>query len=432
MTLFQAIFAPKFIESLCFCYFCNMKHAALILIIFLLSGAISYGQYTDHRDHQLDSLETVVAPWTEARMAKATPEEKSMISDAWHELMWGYSNINPSRSMYFARRDMELCQQELWLNQALQSAKMIGQHHWAAGQTDSAMAYFNKALAIADRMALKEPLPGKPEGYKQSTIDDAYSGVYGAIGNLYASMDSLPRAMEYYQKCGDLLEKNGWNESSSVLYQNMGETWLEAGNLKEAENSYNKALQFGQAAEDSLLIANAQAGLGALYLEQGKTSKALQQLKSADEYFSTHEDQEYRSRLFTLDVTGKVLVAQKRQTRMIAVGAVLLSVLLLCLILLLLRALRLSKEKKAANKVIEEIITDSDKPAPVTGDEPKLTERELQILPLIAEGFTNKEIASKLYLTEQTIKWYRMRLNEKFEAKNASELIVKAKEMGIV
>jgi len=56
----------------------------------------------------------------------------------------------------------------------------------------------------------------------------------------------------------------------------------------------------------------------------------------------------------------------------------------------------------------------------------------LQILPLIAEGFTNKEIASKLYLTEQTIKWYRMRLNEKFEAKNASELIVKAKEMGIV
>ena len=281
-------------------------------------------------------------------------------------------------------------------------------------------------------MALKEPLPGKPEGYKQSTIDDAYSGVYGAIGNLYASIDSIPLAIEHYMKCGELLEKNGWDESSSVLYQNMGETWLDAGNLKEAATCYNKALQYGEVAEDSLLIANAKAGLGALYLEQGKTSKALQQLKSADEYFSTHEDQEYRSRLYTLDVTGKVLVAQKRQTRMIAVGAVLLSVLLLCLILLLLRALRLSKEKKAANKVIEEIITDSDKPAPVTGDEPKLTERELQILPLIAEGFTNKEIASKLYLTEQTIKWYRMRLNEKFEAKNASELIVKAKEMGIV
>lgn len=409
-----------------------MKKPTLILTIFLLSGAISYGQYSDHRDHKLDSLETVVASWTEARMDKATPEEKSMIADAWHDLMWGYSNINPGRSLYFARRNMELCLQELWLNQALQSAKMIGQHHWATGQNDSAMTYFNKALAIADRMAMKEPLPGKPDGYRQSTIDDAYSGVYGAIGNLYASIDSISQAMEYYRKCGDLLEKNGWNESSSVLYQNMGETWLDEGNLKEAESCYNKALQFGKVAEDSLLVANAQAGLGALYLKQGKTSKALKQLKAADEYFSTHEDQEYRSRLNTLDVTGKVLEAQKRQTRTIAVGAFVLASLFLCLVLLLLRALRLSKEKRAADEVIGEIISESEKKVPATGDLPKLTDRERDILALVAKGLTNKEIASKLYLTEQTIKWYRMRMTVKFEAKNASELIVKAKEQGIV
>ena len=409
-----------------------MKKPTLILTIFLLSGAISYGQYSDHRDHKLDSLETVVASWTEARMDKATPEEKSMIADAWHDLMWGYSNINPGRSLYFARRNMELCLQELWLNQALQSAKMIGQHHWATGQNDSAMTYFNKALAIADRMAMKEPLPGKPDGYRQSTIDDAYSGVYGAIGNLYASIDSISQAMEYYRKCGDLLEKNGWNESSSVLYQNMGETWLDEGNLKEAESCYNKALQFGKVAEDSLLVANAQAGLGALYLKQGKTSKALKQLKASDEYFSTHEDQEYRSRLNTLDVTGKVLEAQKRQTRTIAVGAFVLASLFLCLVLLLLRALRLSKEKRAADEVIGEIISESEIKVPATGDLPKLTDRERDILALVAKGLTNKEIASKLYLTEQTIKWYRMRMTVKFEAKNASELIVKAKELGIV
>ena len=409
-----------------------MKKAALILPLFLLSRVVSYGQYTDHRDHELDSLETVVAPWTEGRMASATPEEKSMLADAWNELMWGYSIINPGRSLYFARRNLELCLQEKWLNQALQSAKMIGQHHWAAGQIDSAMTYFNRALAIADRMALKEPLPGKPDGYRQSTIDDAYSGVYGAIGNLYASLDSIPQAMEYYRKAGELFEKNGWNESTSVLYQNMGETWLDAGNLKEAEPCYNKALRFGEVAEDSLLIAKTRAGLGALYLEQGKTSKALQQLRAADEYFSTHEDQEYRSRLYTLDVTGKVLEAQKRQTRTIAVGAVVLAALLLCLVLLLLRALRLGKEKKAADEVIGEIISESEQKAPAAGKQPKITDRERDILALVAEGLTNKEIAAKLYLTEQTIKWYRMRLTAKFEAKNASELIVKAKELGIV
>ncbi len=418
-----------------------MKRLAILLPLLFLSCLLAKGQYTDHRDHQLDSLEEVVAPWTEARMVRATEEEKSMIADAWHDLMWGYSNINPGRSLYFARRNMELCLQELWLNQALQSARMIGQHHWAAGQTDSAMTYFNKSLAIADKMALKESLPGKPDGYKQSTIDDAYSGVYGAIGNLYASIDSFPQAMEYYRKAGELFEKNGWNESSSVLYQNMGETWLDAGNLKEAETCYNQALQFGKVADDSLLIAKARAGLGALYLEQGKTSRALQQLKAADEYFSTHEDQEYRSRLYTLDATGKVLEAQRRQTRTIAIGAVVLATLLLCLVLLLLRTLRLGREKKAADTVIGEIIAEKEvseggappaKPELSKAKGPVLTDREREILPLMAGGLTNKAIAAKLFLTEQTIKWYRMRLNEKFNAKNAAEVIAKAKETGII
>ena len=413
-----------------------MKKALLSFAISLLFTPVSHAQYTDHRDHQLDSLEAVVAPWTEARVASANPEERERVCDAWNELMWGYSNINPSRSLYFARKTMSLSLEEKWLNQAFQAAKMIGQHHWAAGQIDSAKAGFAAAKAIADRMARKEPLPGKPNGYKQETIEDAYSGLYGALGNMYASVDSIPQAMAFYRKCGELLEKNGWNESCSVLYHNMGETWLGAGNIKEAEACYNKSLQFAQQAEDSLLIAEARAGLGAFYLEQGKTAKALVQLKAADEYFSTHEDQEYRNRLYTLDLSGKVLEAQKKQRTAIAIGSAILSLVLIALLVLLFKALRLSREKKAADAVIEEVMAESKEnkvtSAPIHTGKPALTDRELEILPLMAEGLTNKTIASKLFLSEQTIKWYRMRLNEKFNAKNAAELIAKAKEQGII
>ena len=184
-----------------------MKNTAAILPILLLFAIPAMGQYTDHRDHQLDSLESVVAPWTQERIAAASYEEKDMLSDAFGELMWGYSQINPSHSLYFARKTYTLCLQELWLNQAFQAAKMIGQHHWAAGQTDSAKASFATALAIADRMALKEPLPGKPNGYKDATIDDAYSSLYGAIGNMYSSLDSIPQAMDYYSRAAELLSK---------------------------------------------------------------------------------------------------------------------------------------------------------------------------------------------------------------------------------
>ena len=148
-------------------------------------------------------------------------------------------------------------------------------------------------------------------------------------------------------------------------------------------------------------------------------------------------NREYRSRLYTLDVTGKVLEAQKQQSRALAIGAVLLSVLLLSLVLVLLISLRLGKEKKAADAVIEEAMEAIDRQeipgqAGNNTDRLALTRRELEILPLVAEGLTNKQIAAKLYLTEQTIKWYRMRLNVKFQAKNATEVIAKAKERGII
>ena len=408
-----------------------MKRLAIILSVSLLSHAVAKGQYSDHRDHQLDSLEEIVAPWTESRMASASPDELDMLGDAYDELMWGYAQINPSRSLFFARKNLALSRKELWLNRAFQAAKMMGQHHWAAGQTDSAKAAFATALSLADRMALKEPLPGKPNGYKEETIDDAYSSLYGALGNLYASLDSIPQAMEYYRKARELFEKNGWLESHSVLYHNMGETWLEAGNLKEAEACYNKALRYGQKAGDSLMIANAKAGLGALYLEKGKTGKALCYLQEADEYFSTCEEQEFRSRIYTLDLTGKVLAAQRRQLTWMVADGILIIVLLLGLVLVLLRANRLRKQKEGADEVIGEVLAEaSDHAGPRQSIE--LTDREAEILPLLAEGLSSKEIADRLRLTDQTIRWYRMRLLEKFDVRNTAGVISKARHAGML
>ena len=85
-----------------------MKKAAIIFSFILLSTTVCLAQYTDHRDRQLDSLEDVVAPWTEARISSATPEQLDMLSDAFGDLMWGYSQINPSRSLYFAHRNLTL------------------------------------------------------------------------------------------------------------------------------------------------------------------------------------------------------------------------------------------------------------------------------------------------------------------------------------
>ncbi|MBR3076254.1 MAG: response regulator transcription factor [Bacteroidales bacterium] len=63
---------------------------------------------------------------------------------------------------------------------------------------------------------------------------------------------------------------------------------------------------------------------------------------------------------------------------------------------------------------------------------PELTERKAEILPLLADGLSSKVIADRLCLTEQTIKWYRMRLLEKFNTPNTVGVISKAKELGLL
>jgi len=63
---------------------------------------------------------------------------------------------------------------------------------------------------------------------------------------------------------------------------------------------------------------------------------------------------------------------------------------------------------------------------------PALSEKELAILSLIAGGFTSPQIAEKLSLSRETIKWYRRRLLLKFAASNSAEMVHKAAEMKLI
>ena len=53
----------------------------------------------------------------------------------------------------------------------------------------------------------------------------------------------------------------------------------------------------------------------------------------------------------------------------------------------------------------------------------KLTNREVEVLALIMEGFTNKEIANKLFVSAETIKSHRKNILRKTECRNIAMLI---------
>lgn len=59
-----------------------------------------------------------------------------------------------------------------------------------------------------------------------------------------------------------------------------------------------------------------------------------------------------------------------------------------------------------------------------------LTEREQQVLRLVAAGRTTPQIADTLSLGVETIRWYRKKLLAKFGASTSAEVVRMAIEMG--
>jgi DNA-binding NarL/FixJ family response regulator len=62
----------------------------------------------------------------------------------------------------------------------------------------------------------------------------------------------------------------------------------------------------------------------------------------------------------------------------------------------------------------------------------KLSNREKQVLELIADEHTNKEISEKLFISVPTVETYRSNLFRKFEVKNSVGLIRKAIQLGFI
>jgi DNA-binding CsgD family transcriptional regulator len=61
-----------------------------------------------------------------------------------------------------------------------------------------------------------------------------------------------------------------------------------------------------------------------------------------------------------------------------------------------------------------------------------ITPRELEILELIAQGMSNREIAEKLYVSENTVKTHSSRVFDKLGARRRTQAVQLGKEFGLL
>jgi ATP/maltotriose-dependent transcriptional regulator MalT len=94
---------------------------------------------------------------------------------------------------------------------------------------------------------------------------------------------------------------------------------------------------------------------------------------------------------------------------------------------------RLTRERKTV--VVREVLVPA--PAEFIRDQARLaslgiTPRELEILELIAHGLSNKEIAERVFVSENTVKTHSSRVFEKLGARRRTQAVQLGKELRLI
>jgi DNA-binding NarL/FixJ family response regulator len=85
-----------------------------------------------------------------------------------------------------------------------------------------------------------------------------------------------------------------------------------------------------------------------------------------------------------------------------------------------------------SGSVVVDVLRDDDRP-PVRGlGSAMLTERENQVLRLLAVGMSNREIGRRLVISEATVKFHVRNLRDKLEVRRRTEIVYTATRQGIV
>jgi ATP/maltotriose-dependent transcriptional regulator MalT len=97
--------------------------------------------------------------------------------------------------------------------------------------------------------------------------------------------------------------------------------------------------------------------------------------------------------------------------------------------------LRITRPREVVTEVREVVVV--REPQPFVADAARLaalgiTPREHEILTLIAAGLSNREIAERLFVSENTVKTHSRRLFAKLEARRRTEAVRIAKQAGLI
>jgi LuxR family maltose regulon positive regulatory protein len=240
------------------------------------------------------------------------------------------------------------------------------------------------------------------------------------LGSIYQERQDVPRALAYLRQASRLGEQAGNLHLAIAGYGVTGSILKQQGKLAEAEQVYYQALQLGSrpGGKPRPMTGGIYAYLAQLRLAQGN-------LTSAREMALTGLDLGKRWVNMDAQIICHLSLAQVEQLG----GALDQAQMNLD------EAKRLAAIYQPPAIILEQIVACEAilQAAPAEqGLLDPLSERELEVLRLFAQGLTNQEVADRLILSLGTVKAHSSNIYRKLDVRNRAEAIVRASELDLL
>ena len=317
----------------------------------------------------------------------------------------------------------------------------IGEVYLSKQKFDSAHYYFNKSLALAKKNPRKEGIAIK----------------YNLLGLLYQKKGEYLKSTESYKLAiPQLVKYNSFRYLSNTLI-NIGINQTYTKYYKEAENNIKQGLQTALTIKSKENIMLGYSALTQNYTETKEYKKALESHKKATKYHDSIVNVSSKESIISTQIEFETLKkdeqlkelakenelniqeAESNSNKLIwgtLISLLLISVLLFSIYLLRKnktlelenQSTKLQKYILQINELENQVKNNSTKNSNLIIDTIKnyeLSKREAEVLELITNGFSNEDIAKKMFVSKNTIKTHIKNIYSKLDVKNRIQAMKK-------
>ena len=310
----------------------------------------------------------------------------------------------------------------------------IGKSYGLLGQYDSANFYHNRSLEYNNQM---NSIFGK-------------SICYNSLGTIAMYQNKIERAYDFFIPALKMAEKTG--SKTYIINSNLNLGWyhIETGDIDSARSYINKAILISNRIGKKDALLRGYELLSELEQKKGNYPEALQNYKKANVYNDSiinEKNQQYLADLTILyDIEKKRSEIESlnkenetKKQKLIARNQLIISLILLVIVIISIAYFFRQRGMQKLNQMESELqkyllkVKDLDK---IEKDDPEitsdafakkydLTERESEVLHLISEGMSNADIANKIFVSTNTIKYHIKNIYIKLDVKNRVEALNK-------